>query len=353
MSVFKKHQSIGVNDWGIILLGGPLLAFLVPLLFYGISVHEMVICFAQSWFVGVPYVWFMWIGDRAIMMAVHKRYPELHQNMKRLLISCAIIIVYTTLITLGMEWFIKQSPDTENLFVKNASFSTALGSNLFSTAAIISIYEALMYWSQLKQQLVITERLKKENAQAQLDSLKNQVNPHFLFNSLNTLAGIIPEDSDKAVQFVQQLSTLYRHLLDLNEKQVVTLEEELELLNSYLFLIRTRFDHSIDIQLEIAPESNQLYLIPLSLQMLVENAVKHNVISQKKPLHIRIYTDDNGFVCVHNNFHPKQQPVEGTGTGLENINSRFMLTFDKQILVHKTEHVFEVKLPLISIQELS
>jgi len=344
---------MGVNDWWIILMGGPLLAFLVPLLFYGISVDEMVSCFAHSWFVAIPYVWLMWIGDRSIMIAVHNKFPELHQNMKRLVISASIIVVYTTLITLGMEWFIKQAPEAENLFVKNASFTTALGSNLFSTAAIISIYEALMYWAKLKQQLVITERLKKENAQAQLDSLKNQVNPHFLFNSLNTLAGIIPEDSAKAVQFVQQLSTLYRHLLDLNDKQVVTLEEELVLLNSYLFLIRTRFDQSINIQLEIDEKSKSLYLIPLSLQMLVENAVKHNIVSQKKPLHIRIYTNDEYQVCVHNNFHPKQQPVEGTGTGLSNINNRFLLTFDKQIVIEKNNDSFEVKVPLISIQELS
>lgn len=342
-----------MNDWWLILLGAPLLAFLVPLLFYGIGLEEMMRCFAQSWFVAIPYVWLMWIGDRTIMIAIHHKYPALHQNAKRLMISAAIIVAYTTLITLAMEWLIKSNPNAENLFVKNASFATALGSNLFSTAAIVSIYEALMYWTKLKQQLVITERLQKENAQAQLDSLKNQVNPHFLFNSLNTLAGIIPEDSEKAVQFVQQLSTLYRHLLDLNDKQVVTLEEELVLLNSYLFLIRTRFDNSIDIRLNISEESKHLYLIPLSLQMLVENAVKHNIISKKKPLHIHIYTSEDGHVCVHNNFSPKQQPVEGTGTGLSNINNRFLLTFDRQIEVQKTHEFFEVKIPLIPIQELS
>lgn len=352
MKLLKKQEPLGMNDWWLILLGAPLLAFLVPLLFYGIGLEEMIECFAQSWFVAIPYVWLMWIGDRTIMIAVHNKYPALHQNAKRLMISAAIIVVYTTLITLAMEWLIKSSPSGENLFVKNASFATALGSNLFSTAAIVSIYEALMYWTKLKQQLVITERLQKENAQAQLDSLKNQVNPHFLFNSLNTLAGIIPEDSEKAVQFVQQLSTLYRHLLDLNDKQVVTLEEELVLLNSYLFLIRTRFDNSIDIQLNISEESKKLYLIPLSLQMLVENAVKHNIISQKKPLHILIRTESNEFVVVHNNFSPKQQPVEGTGTGLSNINHRFLLTFDRQIIVQKTPEFFEVKIPLIPIQEL-
>jgi LytS/YehU family sensor histidine kinase len=299
----------------------------------------------------VPYVGLLWLGDRTIMMLVYQKLPSPKKNTRRLMISVVLIFLYTALITALMAFF-SSLPTVQNEYLIKTTFATGLLANLFTTTAIIAIYEALFYWAQFKKQLVLTERLQSENSMAQLEALKNQVNPHFLFNSLNTLVSIIPEDAEKAVVFVQQLSTTYRHLLDLNGKKIVSLEEEMELLNSYIFLLRTRFGENLVVDVVIDNASLQCYLIPLSLQMLVENAVKHNVISKKKPLTIRIFTTTNGLICVENNLQRKAQEVEGTQTGLSNINERFWLTFERTIGIEKTATSFRVNIPLITIDQL-
>jgi two-component system, LytTR family, sensor kinase len=347
----KKKDDIGYSDFWLIAIGVPVLAFLVPLLFYGIEFEIYLACFRHSWFVAIPYVGVLWLGDRTIMMLAYRKFPSPKQNTQRLALSTLFIFIYTAIITALMHGFTTISQNN-NPFIIKTTYAVGLVANLFTTVAIIAIYEALFYWAQFKKQLVLTERLQSENSMAQLEALKNQVNPHFLFNSLNTLVSIIPEDANKAVAFVQQLSTTYRHLLDLNGKKVVSLEEEMELLQSYIFLLRTRFGDSLFVDFQLEEDCLRRYLIPLSLQLLVENAVKHNIISQKKPLHIRIYTTDSEWICVENNLQLKAQEVEGTKTGLTNINERFWLTFERTIDVEKTDTSFRVTIPLITIDQL-
>lgn len=351
MVQLAQKDKIGYSDFWLIAFGVPFLAFLVPLLFFGVNLDRHIECFVHSWFIAVPYVGFLWLGDRAIMMLVYQKFPSPKKNTRRLVISMVLIFIYTAIIT-GIMAFLTSLPAAQNEYLIKPSFATGLLANLFTTTAIIAIYEALFYWAQFKKQLVLTERLQSENSMAQLEALKNQVNPHFLFNSLNTLVSIIPEDAEKAVVFVQQLSTTYRHLLDLNGKKIVSLEEEMELLNSYLFLLRTRFGENLLVNVAIDSTSMQRYLIPLSLQMLVENAVKHNIISKKKPLTIRIFTTNTGLICVENNLQRKTQEVEGTQTGLANINERFWLTFERTIGIEKTANSFRVTIPLITIDQL-
>jgi LytS/YehU family sensor histidine kinase len=226
-----------------------------------------------------------------------------------------------------------------------------VGATVFATLTVLAIYEALFYFRQWKDSLQASERLKKEHTISQLEALRSQVNPHFLFNSLNTLASLIPEDPKRAVGFVQELSKVYRNVLEQKEQQVITLEEELNHLQSYLFLAGQRFGESLQITIEVAPENRRLFIVPLSLQILAENAIKHNIVSRNKPLIIEIHASP-GHISVRNNLQSKSGKLEGTGTGLQNIRERFRLTFGKDIDVSQTDTSFMVTLPLVLIDEL-
>lgn len=190
------------------------------------------------------------------------------------------------------------------------------------------------------------EQLKRENVQSQLETLKNQVNPHFLFNSLNTLAAIIPEDVDLAVEFVQKLSKVYRYILEIRDAQVVRLRDELVALQAYNFLLQIRF--STNLRIRVALPENRLddWIVPLSLQMLIENAVKHNTISTQKPLVIEVFVEKDN-VIVRNNLQRKNQSTDSTGLGLPNIQNRYQLLANQPVHVIVTAQTFTVSLPLL------
>ena len=166
---------------------------------------------------------------------------------------------------------------------------------------------------------------------AKYESLKSQVSPHFLFNSLNALTNLVYEDQDKAAKFIKQLSEVYRYVLDTRDKEVVSMEEEKNFLNSYLFLQQIRFGDKL--KLEVNLDETRSRIAPLVLQMLVENAIKHNVISEENPLHINIYVKD-GFIVVENNLQKKSVMLdESPGIGLDNIAKRYEFLSDKKVEV--------------------
>jgi LytS/YehU family sensor histidine kinase len=191
--------------------------------------------------------------------------------------------------------------------------------------------------------------LEKESIRAKYESLKSQVSPHFLFNSLNALTNLVYEDQDKAAKFIKQLSEVYRYVLDSRDKEVVPLEEEKKFLNSYLFLQQIRFGDKL--MLEINLSDTRSLIAPLVLQMLVENAIKHNVISAEQPLTIRIYSVE-GYIVVENDLQ-KKSVVQGEsqGIGLENISRRYEFLTDRKVEVIEGD-TFRVKLPVIPLKNL-
>ncbi|MFQ5446867.1 MAG: sensor histidine kinase, partial [Saprospiraceae bacterium] len=197
------------------------------------------------------------------------------------------------------------------------------------------------------------ERLVKENVQSQLESLRNQVNPHFFFNSLNTLAYLIPEDPAKAENFVQKLSKAYRYILEIRDKQLVTLEEELVFLDSYTCLLQERFGENLLVKVDAPEEILPYKLVPLSLQMLFENAIKHNVISTQSPLVIEVFVENTDRLVVKNNLQRKNQTMPSTKVGLENISRRYKLVSDHEVEVIMTQQSFIVILPLIKVEPAS
>jgi LytS/YehU family sensor histidine kinase len=191
------------------------------------------------------------------------------------------------------------------------------------------------------------ERLQKENIAAKYETLKSQVNPHFLFNSLNALTNLVHEDPDKAVKFIKQLSEVYRYVLDTREKEMVPLEEEIRFLRSYLFLQQIRFGSKLKVELNIQ-DHGHIRIAPLALQMLLENAIKHNVVSEDDPLLIKVYSD-NHYIIVENNIQKKMTRGEPSiGVGLENICKRYEFLSNTKVEVIQDQYTFLVKLPVLT-----
>jgi hypothetical protein len=210
---------------------------------------------------------------------------------------------------------------------------------------VAGFYELLLFMEAWRKATQEAEQLKKINLQVQLESLKNQVKPHFLFNSLNTLTGLVEKDASRAVKFIAELSNVYRYLLQSNEKELVPLSHELQFTQAYFFLLQTRFGAGISLQIEVAEWYMSHLMPPLTLQLLVENTVKHNQVSVRKPLQVLITAADE-MLIVQNNKQLKRATAS-TGVGLSNIAAKYQLLNQPDIFILNEDNKFIVKVPLI------
>ena len=204
-------------------------------------------------------------------------------------------------------------------------------------------------FSRWKTSIVEIEKYKKEKAEFHLGMLQAQLNPHFLFNSLNTLSSLIYESKDLAAEFTRELADVYRYVLDSRNKELVSLKEEKTFTDSFIKLYRIRFDKKLTINFNIAI-TNKLLVPPLIMQLLIENAVKHNIVSQNKPLTIDIFQKDN-LIIVKNNLQEKRSTSYSTEVGLDNIINRYKYFTDNKVAISKTETEFIVEIPIISVDE--
>jgi sensor histidine kinase YesM len=190
--------------------------------------------------------------------------------------------------------------------------------------------------------------LREANVKAQFEILKQQINPHFLFNALSTLKSLIRLQDSNAEIFVMNLSDMYRKLLQRREKELIRLSDEMEIVNAYLFMQKLRFENNLIVKINIPETAQTLYLPPFALQLLIENTIKHNIISQRKPLTIYIFSDENRKIVVENTLQPKRNNEESTGWGLTNLIERYAVFTHTTIDVIQTENIFSVALPLLS-----
>jgi sensor histidine kinase YesM len=189
--------------------------------------------------------------------------------------------------------------------------------------------------------------LQKTNLQSQFEVLKQQVNPHFLFNSLNVLASLIKVDPDLAESFTEKLSMVYRYVLENKEKDMVSLSTEIDFINSYIFLLNIRFKGKIFVKINMEEIKPDMMILPMALQILIENAIKHNTFSKTEPLRIGISVDRDNFLVVTNNLRLRESYVQSTGIGLTNIQNRYKLITDKEPVFEKTDNRFIARIPLI------
>jgi two-component system, LytTR family, sensor kinase len=219
--------------------------------------------------------------------------------------------------------------------------------NLFLNCLNAIVY----YMNQLKKTQLEAEQLKKISIEAQFEALRNQINPHFLFNCFNVLSTLVYKDADTSAKFIAQLSTVYRYLLFNQEKKVVPLRDELEFLEAYLFLLKIRFGENLVVENRISHDGEKFFMAPAVLQMLIENAIKHNVVSKKNPLHIRLFSE-NGWIVVSNTLQEKEVKELSTQVGLRNIMSRYLFLSHEEVQILKNGEEFTVKIPLLQVEEL-
>ncbi|HMO62448.1 MAG TPA: histidine kinase [Ferruginibacter sp.] len=205
----------------------------------------------------------------------------------------------------------------------------------------------IFYFKEYKTTSLEAEQLKSITAQAEIQLLKNQINPHFLFNNLNVLSALILKDNNEANRFIEAFSKVYRYILTTHDKELVELKTELDFIRPYIFLLQKRFAGALEINISIDEKKQHQYIIPASLQMLIENAIKHNIVSRNKPLTIAVHTNGDNTIVVTNNLQAKQSVEYSTGIGLQNIIKRYRLVSNRDVEVYSNNNFFTVTLPLL------
>jgi sensor histidine kinase YesM len=282
----------------------------------------------------------LWTINSELNDYLSKKISWIQAPIKRFLVSVIATIVFTVLgvfaITKSFEWL---------LDFEFKRFDLVIFPSLLITFFISLFFHGRSFLFQWRQSAVDAERYQKESMAATYENLKSQVNPHFLFNSLNALTNLVYEDQDKAAKFIKQLSEVYRYVLDTRDREVVPIKEELKFLDSYSYLQQIRFGDKLSIKNSI--DGLQSMVAPLALQMLIENAVKHNEVSEENPLHIELYQEGE-YVVVKNNLQKRMQVGEFySGLGLDNITKRYKFLSDKPVEIQESAHHFTVRLPLI------
>lgn len=205
------------------------------------------------------------------------------------------------------------------------------------------------FFREYRRQWKETEELRQISAQAQIQLVKSQINPHFLFNNLNVLSGMVIKDNPEANRFIEEFSKVYRYILSNQEKELVELRSELDFIQPYIFLLQTRFDQGLSVTVNIPEHYKSWHVVPAALQMLIENAIKHNVVSRNKPLHIDIHTNGNQTLVIKNNVQPRLAVESSTRIGLQNIRKRYELICGRDVVIKQSDKAFEVAIPLLQL----
>ena len=271
------------------------------------------------------------------------------QPLKRLVLSIAVMFIYSATAIFIVEFVAGKlvwetrcdcTLTWQEYYLPNLYFPLGI------TVLITSFLNSRKFLLEWRRSAIEAERFKSEYLASQYQSLKDQMNPHFLFNSLNTLTYLVYENQDQAAQFIKKLSDVYRYVLDTRDQEVVPLSEELSFVQSYVFLQKIRFENALQVDIAIPNESSFL-VPPLALQMLLENATKHNELSEERPLRIAIYLEDDAYLVLKNNRQRKEIREASSGIGLANIQSRYAYLSEAEVVVMDEQPHFTVKLPLL------
>jgi two-component system, LytTR family, sensor kinase len=299
---------------------------------------------------GVTFI--TWEGNRLIKPVIKKKFLVAGNKFRFLgffflsgniiAISAAMLMVYVVgYLVYGYSWQQNYNPLKLNII-----YATLINLFLHLVNAI------LFFFREYRRQWMESEELRRSSEEAQVQLIRSQVNPHFLFNNLNVLSGMVIKNNPEANHFIEEFSKVYRYILSNQEKELVPLRSELEFIQPYLFLLQKRFDSSLQVDISIPEKYNNYHVVPASLQMLIENAIKHNIVSSNKPLHIGIHANGNETLIVTNNLQPRISPQEpSTRIGLQNISKPYELISGRRVVVQKTDKLFEVTLPLLTLNQ--
>jgi len=305
--------------------------------FVKVVVWGFVICITQ------------WSGPVIINHIINRRIKWIEQPILRSIVGIVTMAAYSMIAFILVQFamiylFYRVVPSDAWLSVSRSIIYTVLISIFISL-----IFTAVGFFKAWRQELINSSELKVEMMAYKYESLRNQINPHFLFNSFNVLSDLVYADQSMAVKFINQLSDLFRYVLDSRDKELVPLHDELAFMHSYIYLLKTRFEDKLDLKIDLETAPNEL-IVPMTLQLLVENAVKHNEVSEAYPLQISIRRND-GFLEVENSLRVKRVGDDSKNTGLKNISQQFSYFTDRQIEINETNGKFLVRVPILNASE--
>ncbi len=287
----------------------------------------------------------IWMVQNKLAWRMVQIYPSHRDTLKRMLtFSFLNMLIVTLSVTMMALAFDLLNISGYEFTVK--TWLRGLLAGVICTIVNQAVYETDASFNRIRVSQLEAEQLKKAQLQTQFNSLKEQVNPHFLFNSLNTLSALISTNPDRAEEFVDEMSQVYRYLLRSNEEQLTTLQNEIDFIESYNMLLKTRFDSGFQPEIRIEENMKEWLLPPMTLQLLIENAVKHNIVDPDRPLVVQLYTQDEKLV-VSNNLQKKNKAVVSSKVGLSNIISKYKLLNYPDVEIKETVDEFMVVLPLI------
>lgn len=277
---------------------------------------------------------------------LEKIIPWLKKPLQRFIVSVltevVIGILVLILINFLFYFFVKKQPISDIIKTTYEGLKYLVSFTFLGIMLINCVY----FFRSWRQSAINEEKLKREKLAAEYEALKNQVNPHFLFNNLTALSTLVYKDPDKAVRFINELSNVFRYVLESRDNELVDLATELKLLESVAYLYQIRNDEGLQISIDL-PNPDNKYIIPMALQMLLENAIKHNIASSQKTLCIEIKEEGN-YISVKNNIQPKITCINSSNIGLANIQLRYRYFTTREVIIEKTSDFFIVKLPVLN-----
>jgi two-component system LytT family sensor kinase len=289
----------------------------------------------------------IWEGNLWLDRQFAKKLPWTKRPILRIVLQVSTNMIYSAgLIYVAMQQYNKYvctipEPTKE----KFLSLSLIIGTLV--SLLLLTVEFGKQFFNQWKLSMVEVERYKKESLEAQLEVLKGQINPHFLFNNLSVLSSLVYIDQDKAVEFINQFSKVYRYVIDANNKELVELSTEMEFIHSYIFLLNIRFGKNINFKINVDEAYNSYLVPPMALEIILENTIKHNEVSNEKPLNVEINTSVQNYLTISNNLQLRHDVEPGTKLGLNNIKKRYHHYTHKPVIIEKNNDFFTVQIPLL------
>jgi sensor histidine kinase YesM len=326
----------------------PAFVCMLNYVFFGAAYFSSIKLFGVATVITFGFSFLLSQSQISVSNKMRKKYPGYEQTYRRIINWVLVILFITPVFVILLFLFYRGIQYPAVIQVDGWKWGLLVG--FVADIIGIAFNEGIYTFSKWKENIREAEQLKKANLQTQFESLKNQVNPHFLFNSINTLSSLIHEDKERAEKFIGEMSNVYRYLLRNNEEELVPLSTELKFIQSYYHLLKTRYGNGIEMKINVDKEIENYLLPPLTLQLLVENAVKHNNVLKDKPLLIEIYTGVNSTLIVKNNLQKKTSKVDSSKIGLNNIKEKFRLLNQPDVVIKEMPAMFMVTLPLIEAQ---
>lgn len=287
----------------------------------------------------------VWEGNRGLQVFLLRTLDPAH-TVRYLVISLLAGMICSALVSIGVVYafagILKLTASQIRMPLRlMLTYGTRI--NLF----LHILNATFIYMMRFRDKQLETEELKRINAHAELQAIKNQINPHFLFNNLNVLSSLVLQENPDANKFIEEFSKVYRNVLNSQQQELITLGSDLETIQPYIYLLNKRFPDSISVDIHVAHRFHSFYVIPVAIQMLIENAIKHNIVSASRPLKIELHIIEGDRLIVTNNLQLKTIPEMSTQIGLQNISKRYLIITGRNIEILKDEKHFSVILPLI------